>query len=57
MMVLANIWTTKQVDYNNAFTQVEIEKEIYVEQPMGFKNMKDRVSKVLKLSKRLYGLK
>ena len=35
-MVLPNGRTTKHVDYTNAFAQVEIKEEVYVEQPKGF---------------------
>ena len=56
-MVLSHEWTTKQVDYTNAFAQIETKEEVYVEQPKEFENIKDKVSKVLKLLKKLYGLK
>ena len=50
-MVLSNGWTTKLVNYTNVFVQVEIKEEVYVEQPKGFENIKDKVSKVLRLLK------
>ena len=55
-MILANDWTTKQVDYTNAFAQADLEEEVYIEPPrgLGFKNKAD---KVLYLVKSLYGLK
>ena len=55
-MVLANAWTTRQVDYTNAFTQAELKEEVYIEPPKGFQR-KDRKDLVLKLLKSLYGLK
>ena len=56
-MVLSREWTTKKVDCTNDFAQVEIKEEVYVEQPKGFKNFKDKVNKVIFLLKTLYGLK
>ena len=56
-MVLSNGWTTKLVNYTNVFVQVEIKEEVYVEQPKGFENIRDKVSKVLRLLNSIYGLK
>ena len=56
-MFLSHKWTTKQVDYTNAFAQAEIEEEVYVEQLRGFENVLKKVNKVLFLLKKLYGLK
>ena len=55
-MILPHGWHTKQVDYTNAFAQAEINEEIYIEPPRGFGGV-DKIPKVLKLLKSLYGLK
>lgn len=55
-MVLSHGWQTKQVDYTNAFTHAEIQEEVYIEPPKGFRRS-DGLPKVLKLLKHLYGLK
>ena len=55
-LVLSHEWTTKQVDYTNAFAQAKLNEEVYVEPPTGFAN-KDGQDKVLKLNTSLYGLK
>ena len=55
-MILAKEWTTRQVDYTNAFVQADIKEDMYVEQPKGFQR-KDKNYMVLKLFKALYGLK
>ena len=55
-MVLANGWTTKQVDYTNAFTQAKLSEEVYIESPKGFQR-KDKKDQVIKLIKSLYGLR
>ena len=55
-MGLANEWTTRQVDYTNAFVQEDIKEKVYVECPKGFQR-KENIYKVLKLFKSLYGLK
>jgi hypothetical protein len=54
--VLREGCATRQVDYNNAFAQAEIQDEFYVEPPKLFAtgNGTDRI---LKLLKSLYGLK
>ena len=52
-LILSNGWTTKQVDYTNAFAQAEIQEEVYIEPPKRFKNR----DKVLHLLKSLYGIK
>ena len=55
-MVLAKEWTTRQVDYTNAFAQADIKEEVFVEQSKGFQH-KAKLDMVLKLFKSLYGLK
>ena len=53
---LINGWTTKQVDYTNAFAQAELAEDVYIERPKGFPR-RDKKDTVLKLNKSLYGLK
>jgi hypothetical protein len=55
-LALQHGWSTRQVDYTNAFAQADIQEEVYIEPPRGFTG-KDGVNKVLKLRKSLYGLK
>ena len=54
--VLSEGWSTRQVDYTNAFAQAELNEEVYVEPPRMFgpKSGKDCV---LRLLKSLYGLR
>ena len=56
-LILTNGWSTKQVDYTNAFAQADLAEEVYIEPPRGFSGVKDKTTKVLKLLKSLYGLK
>ena len=49
-------WTTKQVDYTNAFAQAELSEDVYIERPKGFPRIDGRDT-VFKLNKSLYGLK
>jgi len=53
--VLTECWTTRQVDYYNAFAQAEIEDEMYVEFPRPFESISGE-DRVLRLKKSLYGL-
>jgi hypothetical protein len=55
-MILANDWTTRQVDYTNAFAQATLKEEVYIKAPHGY-GFKDKKDKVLHLIKSLYGLK
>ena len=55
-LTLANNWTTRQVDYTNAFAQADINEQVYVEPPRGFLPKNDKNS-VLHLQKILYALK
>ena len=55
-MILANDWTTSQVDYTNAFAQATLKEEVYIEAPRGY-SFKNKQDKVLHLIKSLYGLK
>ena len=36
IMILENDWTTRQVDYTNIFTQVDLKEDVYIEPPKGF---------------------
>jgi hypothetical protein len=55
-MVLHEGWTTKQVNYTNAFVQAELDEALYVEPPKLFETRSGK-DLVLKLLKSLYGLK
>ena len=55
-LILSKNWTTKQVDYTNAFAQAELKEEVYIEPPRGF-SRGDHRDMVLKLRNSLYGLK
>jgi Reverse transcriptase (RNA-dependent DNA polymerase). len=55
-LALKHGWSTRQVDYTNAFAQADIQEEVYIEPPRGFSGQ-DGLDKVLKLRKSLYGLK
>lgn len=48
-----NNWHIHQMDVKTAFLYRDIDSEIYVELPPGFK----KIGKVCKLNKALYGLK
>ena len=54
--VLTEGWTTRQVDYTNAFAQAELKEEVYVECPRLF-GPHSNTDKVLHLRKSLYGLR
>jgi hypothetical protein len=54
--VLTEGWTTRQVDYTNAFAQAELKEEVYVECPRLF-GPQSGSDKVLHLLKSLYGLR
>ena len=54
--VLTEGWTTRQVDYTNAFAQAELKEEVYVEYPKMF-GPKSGPDRVLHLLKSLYGLR
>jgi hypothetical protein len=49
-------WNLWQMDVKNAFLHGELDREIYMSQPMGFENQ-DHPEYVCKLRKALYGLK
>jgi Reverse transcriptase (RNA-dependent DNA polymerase) len=54
--VLTECWTTRQVDYTNAFAQAEIEDEMYVEFPRLFESISGE-DRFLRLKKSLYGFR
>jgi hypothetical protein len=54
--VLTEGWTTRQVDYTNAFAQAELKEEVFVEYPRLF-GPKSGTDRVLRLLKSLYGLR
>jgi hypothetical protein len=54
--VLQKGWTTKHVDYINAFAHAELDEAVYVEPPKLFESRSGK-DLVLKLLKSLYGLK
>ena len=51
-------WSTRQVDFSNAFVQATLEEDVYIEVPEMFadENQNGKESVVLKLNKSLYGL-
>jgi hypothetical protein len=53
--VLTEKWTTRQVDYTNAFAQAELNEDVYVESPRLFGPASGK-DKVLHIRKSLYGL-
>ena len=55
-LTLSKGWSTRQVDYTNAFAQATLKEEVYIEPPKGFQR-KDKLDLVLKLFKSLYGLR
>ena len=54
--VLTEGWTTRQVDYTNAFAQAALKEDVYVECPRLF-GPASGTDKVLHLRKSLYGLR
>lgn len=54
--VLTEGWTTRQVDYTNAFVQADLAEEVYVEYPKLFGPVTGD-DRVLRLRKSLYGLR
>ena len=56
IFILTQGWTTRVIDYTNAFPQANIDTDIFVEMPALF-GSKQGTDKVLKLKKSLYGLK
>jgi len=48
-------WDFHQMDGNNAFLHVDIEEDVYIALPLGFKG--SHLNQIYKLHKSLYGLK
>jgi hypothetical protein len=49
-------WHIRQLDMSNAFFHRYVSKEVYMEQPQGFRN-KGHIDYVCRLHKAIYGLK
>ena len=49
-------WSTKQIDFTNAFVQENLDYDIYLNLPPGFIIMDGTRNSILKLNKSLYGL-
>ena len=47
----------KQIDVKKVYRNAEIDKEIFVQRPLGFEVLKDSENLVRKFKKSLYGLK
>jgi hypothetical protein len=54
---IINKWHTRQIDYVQAYTQAEVETEMYMEIPKGYKIDDPSDDFVLKLNKNIYGQK
>jgi hypothetical protein len=49
-------WVLRQMDVKNAFLHGELQKEVYLDQPLGYEDM-SHLDYVCRLRKALYGLK
>ena len=58
-LILAMLWNweTVQIDYTNAFAQVTLDEEIYMDMPHDFIPKYSNLNLILKLNKSIYGLK
>jgi len=58
-LIMSNEWKSRQLDFVLAYQQANVEGDIYMRMPHGFKlnDGRDRKSHVLKLIKNIYGLK
>ena len=54
---IINKWHTRQIDYVQAYTQAEVETDMYMEIPKGYKVDGDPGDFVLKIHKNIYGQK
>jgi len=55
-ITVKNNWSMYQLDVKSTFLNVELEEEVYVNQPPGFE-IKEKEEYLYKLDKALYGLK
>lgn len=55
-LVVHHHWSLRQLDVSNAFSLVVISKDVYMKQPLGYKDSV-HLDYVYKLSKALYGLR
>ena len=55
-LVASYDWDLQQLDIRNAFLHVDLQAEIYMEQPLGFV-AQGEIGKVCHLQKSLHGLK
>ena len=55
-LVVDRDWPLHQLDIKNVFLNGDLEKEVYIEIPLGLE-IETNISKVYKLKKSLYGLK
>ena len=56
-LTIINNWHTRQVDFILAYPQADIETELYMEIPQGFKYKHSRKTHALRLKKNIYGQK
>jgi hypothetical protein len=57
IMAIAKGWHTRQIDFVLAYPQADIECELYMQIPQGFRFKGSRQTHALKLKKNLYGQK
>ena len=58
IMVLMHGWSTRQIDYDSAYTQAQVERELYMDIPKGFQiKQEDKSQYTLKIHKNIYGQK
>jgi hypothetical protein len=57
VMSLINNWHTKQIDYVQAYTQADVECDMYMKIPKGFEVPDSDEEQVLRIKKNIYGSK